>query len=82
MRAKNTQANDTKNWGLGIMKRTTGPAKPGIQKTVPASDPISVLSRIKLAFLDEYTCEKRGYDPYDTSKGRAPDIWTSKPKRA
>jgi hypothetical protein len=41
-----------------------------------------VLSRIKLAFLDEYTCERRGYDPYDTSKGRAPDIWMSKRKRA
>jgi hypothetical protein len=43
---------------------------------------LAVLTRIKLAFLDEYTCEKRGYDPYDTSRGRAPDIWMSKRKRA
>jgi hypothetical protein len=70
------------------MKRTAGPARPGTQKavpsqsTVPTSDPLAALSRIKLAFLDEYTCEKRGYDPYDTSKGRAPDIWMSKRKRA
>jgi hypothetical protein len=81
MRAKNTQANDNKNWGPGKMKRTTGPAKPGTQKTAP-SDPIAAVRRIKLAFLDEYTCEKRGYDPYDTSRDRAPDAWTSKPKRA
>jgi hypothetical protein len=64
------------------MKRTTGPTRPGTGKPVPESDPLSVLSRIKLAFLDEYTSEKRGYDPYDTSKGRAPDIWMSKRKRA
>jgi hypothetical protein len=70
------------------MKRTAGPAKPGTEraasadKTVPPSDPLGVLSRIKLAFLDEYTGENRGYDPYDTSKGRAPDIWMSKRKRA
>jgi hypothetical protein len=70
------------------MKRTAGPANPGTERAVPAeeaappSDPLAVLSRIKLAFLDEYTCEKRGYDPYDTSKGRAPDIWMSKRKRA
>jgi hypothetical protein len=75
------------------MKRTASPAKPGTDRAVlaekamskhtwPPSDPLAVLSRIKLAFLDEYTCEKRGYDPYDTSKGRAPDIWMSKRKRA
>jgi hypothetical protein len=64
------------------MKRTERPAKPGTRETRPESDPLSVLSRIKLAFLDEYTCEKRGYDPYDTSRGRAPDIWMSKRKRA
>jgi hypothetical protein len=70
------------------MKRTTGPAKPGtekaipVEKTVPSADALAVLSRIKLAFLDEYTCERRGYNPYDTSKGRAPDIWMSKRKRA
>ena len=70
------------------MKRTTGPAKPGSkraaasEKAAPPSDPLTVLSRVKLAFLEQYTCEKRGYDPYDTAKGRAPDIWMSKPKRA
>jgi hypothetical protein len=70
------------------MKRAAGPAKPDTEKAVPAeravppSDPLAVLSRIKLAFLDEYSCEKRGYDPYDTSKGRGPDIWMSRRKRA
>jgi hypothetical protein len=64
------------------MKRTAGPAKPGTEEPSEASNPLSVLSRIKLAFLDEYACEKRGYDPYDTAKGRAPDIWMSKRKRA
>jgi hypothetical protein len=64
------------------MKRTARPAKPGTDETVQASNPLSAPSGIKLAFLDEYTCEKRGYDPYDTSKGRAPDIWMSKRKRA
>jgi hypothetical protein len=64
------------------MKNSTGPAKPATSKTTSAPDPVSVLNRIKLAFLDEYVCEKRGYDPYDTSKGRAPDIWSSMRKRA
>ena len=67
------------------MKRAAPPAKPGTQRAAPSkapADPLNVLTRIKLAFLDEYTCEKRGYDPYDTAKGRAPDIWMSKRKRA
>ena len=65
------------------MKRSIRSAKPGIAVAAPASNPLDVLSRIKLAFLDEYTCEKRGYDPYDTSSHRAtPDIWSSKRKRA
>jgi hypothetical protein len=65
------------------MKHTTGPAKPdNSSKAESALDPISALGRIKLAFLDEYVCDKHGYDPYDTSKGRAPDIWSSKRKRA
>ena len=64
------------------MKRTAGPAKPGTTEALPESSPLSVLSRIKLAFLDDYACEKRGYDPYDTSRGRAPDIWMSRRKRA
>ena len=70
------------------MKTTKGPARPapgksiGPSKTTTPSDPLSVLNRIKLAFLDDYVCEKRGYDPYDTSRGRAPDIWAAKRKRA
>lgn len=64
------------------MKRTVRPAKPDTSKTDSGSDLLSVLSRIQLTFLDEYTCEKQGYDPYDTSKGRAPDIWAAKRKRA
>jgi hypothetical protein len=63
------------------MKRTASPARLDTAKAVPEASPLSVLSRIKLAFLDDYTCEKRGYDPYDTSRGRAPDIWMSKRKR-
>lgn len=68
--------------GTREMKRTASPAQPATSNTVPTADPLSVLSRIKLAFLDDYTCETRGYDPYDTSKGRAPDIWKAKRKRA
>jgi hypothetical protein len=65
------------------MKKTTSPAQPADAKTTTAErDPLTVLSRIRLAFLDDYTCEKRGYDPYDTSRGRSPDVWTSKRKRA
>jgi hypothetical protein len=64
------------------MKRTIRSAKPGTAKTSPTSDPLSVLGRLQLGFLDEYTCEKSGYDPYDTSRGRSPDIWASKRKRA
>lgn len=64
------------------MKNANGPAKPGDSKTDKPTDPLSVLSRIKLAFLDDFVCEKRGYDPYDTSRGRAPDIWAAKRKRA
>lgn len=81
------------------MKRTMGPAGPdtgsgstacatpstpnraGRQKN--AEKPLEALSRIKLAFLDEYTCEKPGYDPYDTCRHRStPDIWVNKRKRA
>jgi len=53
-------------------------AKPDRQ----ASAPVDILKRFKLELLDQYVCEKRGYDPYDTSKGRAPDIWSTKRKRA
>jgi len=41
-----------------------------------------LLKRFKLELLDQYVCEKKGYDPYDTSRGRAPDIWAKKRKRA
>ncbi len=68
--------------GNGEMKRTSNPARPGTASTQPASDPLSLLERINLEFLDDYVCEKKGYDPYDTSKGRAPDIWAAKRKRA
>lgn len=81
------------------MKRTMSPAGPDTgsrsaarkapSTLVPAHGqtgaqrPLDVFSRIKLAFLDEYTCEKPGYDPYDTCRHRAtPDIWVNKRKRA
>ena len=64
------------------MKRTVRPATPGASQAAKESDSLSVLGRIKLAFLDDYTCEKRGYDPYDTSRNLTPDIWASKRKRA
>ncbi len=41
-----------------------------------------VFKRFQLELLDEYVCEKRGYDPYDTSKDHSRDIWASKRKRA
>jgi hypothetical protein len=63
------------------MKRTTHPRELGTTEAPATSDPLSVLSRIRPEFLDEYTCEKQGYDPYDTSKRLAPDVWTSKRKR-
>ena len=61
------------------MKRTQNPAKTGSQHTV---HPLEVLNRIKLEFVDQYACEKRGYDPYDTSTAGKPDIWAAKRKRA
>ena len=41
-----------------------------------------LLKRFELELLDQYVCEKRGYAPYDTSKGRTPDVWSKKRKRA
>jgi hypothetical protein len=64
------------------MKRTTRPTKSGTPTPGTDPDPLQVLSRIKLAFLDDYTGEERGYDPYDTSKNRGRDVWMSKRKRA
>ncbi len=46
------------------------------------SEQQDIFNRFKLELLDQYVCEKRGYNPYDTSKGRAPDIWSTKRKRA
>jgi len=48
----------------------------------PPSEPGDIFKRFKLELLDQYVREKRGYDPYDTSRGRAPDIWSTKRKRA
>jgi hypothetical protein len=67
---------------MGKMKLTASPAEPATKTTQPASDPLNLLKRIKLEFLDECVCERRGYDPYDTSKARAPDVWAAKRKRA
>jgi hypothetical protein len=64
------------------MKQKTRPAKPASTIAHSAPNPLDILKRIQLEFLDEYVCEKRGYDPYDTSRGRAPDVWKAKRKRA
>jgi hypothetical protein len=64
------------------MKSIDRPAKPESTTPRSTSDPVSVLSRLPLAFLNENTCEKQGYDPYDTSLGRVPDVWRAKRKRA
>jgi hypothetical protein len=70
--------------GIGEMKHTVRPAEPAATQASSASDPrcaLKRINRIRLEFLDEYTCEKHGYDPYDSSRGRAPDIWSTKRKR-
>jgi hypothetical protein len=64
------------------MKHTTNRSKPASATAQQQSNPLDLLKRMRLEFLDDYACEKRGYDPYDTSKGRAPDIWSAKRKRA
>jgi len=48
----------------------------------PPSEPQDIFKRFKLELLDQYVCEKRGYDPYDTFAARSPDIWAKKRKRA
>jgi len=68
--------------GIGEMKHKTSPVAPANLSARQPANPLDILKRMKLEFLDEYVCEKRGYDPYDTSKGRAPDAWTSRRKRA
>jgi hypothetical protein len=64
------------------MKRTDHPASP--ERTEPKSemDPISLLGRMTMGLLDNYACEKQGYDPYDTTRNRKPDVWRQKRKRA
>jgi len=52
------------------------------EKNQTALPPSDLLKRFKLELLDQYVCEKRGYDPYDTSKDRSPDVWSKKRKRA
>lgn len=66
------------------MKRIVRPGGPDAVKPGSAAEPISsqVLSRIQLALLDEYQREQRGYNPYDTSRARARDVWNGKRKRA
>ena len=64
------------------MKRTPSPAKPAIATTPETANPLELLKRIKLEFLEESVCEKRGYDPYDTSTAGKPDVWAAKRKRA
>jgi hypothetical protein len=68
------------------MKYSNHPSGAVSTSTRPAGAPSSrdaVFSRIKLAFLDEFVREKRGYDPYDTASHRStPDIWMAKRKRA
>jgi hypothetical protein len=61
------------------MKRTRSPAEPAARHAI---HPLELLDRIKLEFLDENVCAKRGYDPYDTSTAGKPDIWSAKRKRA
>jgi hypothetical protein len=48
----------------------------------PPSAPQNIFKRFKLEVLDQYVCERRGYDPYDTTTARSPDIWAKKHKRA
>jgi hypothetical protein len=64
------------------MKHKPSLANPAITTAQQQSEPLELLRRIRLEFLDEYVCEKRGYDPYDTSRGRVPDAWAAKRKRA
>lgn len=52
------------------------------EKNKTAGPRPELLRRFKLELLDQYVCEKRGYDPYDTSKDRSPDVWSKKRKRA
>ncbi len=64
------------------MKRTNRTAlEPQPGDTQSATDATAALDRLTFALLDEFTCERQGYDPYDT-RARKPDVWSSKRKRA
>jgi hypothetical protein len=63
------------------MKRTDQPAQPEATQSRSSADPMAALNRLTLGLLNEFTCEKQGYDPYDT-RARKLDIWRSKRKRA
>jgi hypothetical protein len=69
----------------GTMKhiaRSNGASPSRAQSTADTSAAYRALSRIKLELLDEYTGERKGYDPYDTSQGRMKDAWRVTRKRA
>ncbi len=67
----------------GAPRRAAGASWDSLRSApVAGSDPLKVLSRIKLALLDDHAGEKRGYDPYDTSGNHSRDVWASKRKRA
>jgi hypothetical protein len=51
----------------------------GTHSTIEAQN--SFLSRFQLALLDDFHGERRGYDPYDTFKGKLGDVWSTKRKR-
>jgi hypothetical protein len=64
------------------MPRTDRLAKPESASSQSENDPMALLARMTSGLLDQYRCEKHGYNPYDTSAGRKPDIWLAKRKRA
>jgi hypothetical protein len=63
------------------MKRTDRPAQLDATQSQSSADATAALNRLTLTLMDQFTCEKQGYDPYDT-RARKPDIWRSKRKRA
>ena len=64
------------------MKRTDHLGSSHTTPTPAQTDPMSLLSRMTSGLFDNYTCEKQGYDPYDTTCNRKPDVWRQKRKRA
>jgi hypothetical protein len=59
------------------MNRNAQRVEPYRGSSPTSAEPIPerILSRIKLALLDEYVGEQRGHDPYDMGKTRASDVW-------